>query len=43
VLRSGLFLGNLAIVLYMLYLLRAGHRARRKFAPEAESRDSSPK
>lgn len=43
VLRSGLFLGNLAIVLYMLYLLRAGHRARRKFAHEAESRDSSPK
>jgi uncharacterized membrane protein (DUF2068 family) len=43
VLRSGLFLGNLAIVLYMLYLLRAGHRARRKFAQDAETRDSSPK
>jgi len=42
-LRSGLFLGNLAIVFYMLYLLRAAHRERRNSAVEAETRDSSPK
>lgn len=31
-LRSALFVGNLAIVFYMLYLLRAAHRERRKVA-----------
>jgi uncharacterized membrane protein (DUF2068 family) len=42
VLRSGLFLGNLAIVLYMLYVLRTGYRERRNLAstdvPESRSR-----
>jgi uncharacterized membrane protein (DUF2068 family) len=40
--RSGLFLANLAIVFYMLFVLRAGrlHRAALR-ASEAESRDSS--
>ena len=42
-LRSVLFLGNLAIVCYMLYVLRAGHRERRNSALEPETRDSSPK
>ncbi len=42
-LRSGLFLGNLGIVFYMLYLLRAAHRERRNSAVEAETRDSGPK
>ncbi len=42
-LRSALFVGNLAIVFYMLYLLRAAHRARRKSAHEAETRDGGPK
>lgn len=42
-LRSGLFLGNLAIVLYMLYLLRSGYRERHKrdAAGVAESRANS--
>jgi uncharacterized membrane protein (DUF2068 family) len=40
-LRSVLFLGNVAIVFYMLYLLRAAHR-RRNSIFQAEPRDSSP-
>jgi len=41
-LRSAIFLGNLAIVFYMLYLLRYGYRERHKPAsePVAESRAS---
>jgi len=41
-LRSGLFLGNLAIVFYMIHVLRTAHRERRRSAVEAETRDSSP-
>jgi uncharacterized membrane protein (DUF2068 family) len=44
VLRSGLFLGNLAIVLYMLHVLRSGHRERHPTASsaiKAETRDGS--
>jgi uncharacterized membrane protein (DUF2068 family) len=41
-LRSVLFLGNLAIVSYMIYLLRAAHRRRRNVAVQAETGDSSP-
>ena len=42
--RSGLFLGNLAIVFYMLFLLRAGRRRRRECRSlEAESPDQSGK
>lgn len=42
-LRSAIFLGNLAIVFYMLYLLRSGYRERHKAAVAslAESRASS--
>src|SRR4030088_1241778 len=42
-LRSVLFLGNLAIVFYILHVLWAGHRERRKSALEPETRDTSPK
>ena len=42
-LRSFLFVGNLAIVFYMLHVLRAGRRERRKSALEPETRDTSPK
>lgn len=43
-LRSGLFLGNLAIVLYMLYVLRSGYRESKpaaQSANEAETGDGS--
>ncbi len=42
-LRSAIFLGNLAIVFYMLYLLRSGYRERHKPAAAglAETRASS--
>jgi uncharacterized membrane protein (DUF2068 family) len=42
-LRSFLFVGNLAIVFYMLHVLRTGRRERRNSALELETRDSSPK
>lgn len=42
-LRSVLFVGNLAIVFYMLHVLRAAHRRRRSSAVEGETSDSSPK
>jgi uncharacterized membrane protein (DUF2068 family) len=35
--RIALFLGNLAIVLYMLYVLRTGHRERHKHASASAS------
>jgi uncharacterized membrane protein (DUF2068 family) len=42
--RSALFLGNLVIVFYMLFLLRAGLRRRRQSPPiDAESPDQSGK
>ena len=44
VLRSGLFVGNLAIVLYMLYVLRSGYRERHPTASpvrDAETRHGS--
>jgi len=42
--RSALFLGNLAIVFYMLFLLRAGRQRRRECPPtESESLDQSGK
>jgi uncharacterized membrane protein (DUF2068 family) len=41
-LRSAVFLGNLAIVFYMLFLLRAGRQRRRECRPtEPESLDQS--
>lgn len=42
-LRSVLFLANLAIVLYMLYLLRAAYQRRLNSAVQAQTRDSRPK
>lgn len=43
-LRSAVFLGNLAIVFYMLFLLRAGHRRRLQLrSMAAETRDRSAK
>lgn len=43
ILRSALFLGNLAIVFYMLYILWSGYRERPQTASagRAESRASS--
>jgi uncharacterized membrane protein (DUF2068 family) len=43
-LRSGLFLGNITIVLFMLYVLRSGYRERHPnaaSASEAKTRDGS--
>ena len=42
-LRSSLFVSNLAIVFYMLHLLRAAHRERRNSRVDAVTPDGGPK
>jgi uncharacterized membrane protein (DUF2068 family) len=41
-LRCSLLVGNLAVVLYMLYIILANRRERRRAAPPAPSSNSAP-